>query len=105
MGAEVSSRISPQLRPELFQSRRDRTVLGHRRRRNDGPVQAVTGGTDAEPLVGLSHLARHLRELARRRGHLHLAEEPLGSGGLAGEADAEQSAHQAASAVAPDQPA
>ena len=68
-------------------------------------MQAVSGGADAEPLVGLANLVRHLGQLVRRRGHRHLAEEPLGLGGLAGEADTEQSAHEAASAVAADQPA
>jgi hypothetical protein len=41
----------------------------------------------------------------RRRilGHLHLAQQRLDPGGLAGEADAEQLAHRAAAAVAADQ--
>ena len=82
-----------------------RAILGHGGRGHDGAVQAVSGGADAESLVGLAHLVRHLCQLLRGRGHLHLAEEPLGGGGLAGETDAEQSAHQAASAVAADQPA
>ena len=39
----------------------------------------------------------------RIRGHLHLAQQRLDRGGLAGEADAEQLAHRAAAAVAADE--
>lgn len=53
--------------------------------------------------MGLADLGHHRRQLLQRHGHLHLAQQPLVLGGLAGEADAEQLAHRAAAAVAADQ--
>jgi hypothetical protein len=41
----------------------------------------------------------HRGHLLRRRGHLHLAQQYLDPGGLAGEGDAEQLAHGAVAAV------
>jgi hypothetical protein len=45
----------------------------------------------------------HGSDRLRRRGQLHLAQQPLGPGGLAGEADAEELAHRALAAVAADE--
>ena len=105
MDAEVGARVGPQLRPEFLQARRDRAVLGHCRRGHHGAVQAVSGRADPKPLVGPANPVRHLGQLVRGRGELHFAQEPLCLGGLTGETNIEQSAHQAASAVAAHQPA
>jgi hypothetical protein len=105
MDAEVGAGVGPQLRPELLQGGRDRAVLGHGGRRHHGAVQPVAGRADAEPPVGLADLVHHLSQLVRRRGHLHLAVDPFVGGRVSGEADAELPAHQAAPAVAADQPA
>jgi len=53
-------------------------------------------------MVG-ADFGRHGVQRLRRHGHLHLAQQPLDPGGLAGEADPEQLAHRAAAAVAADE--
>ena len=61
-------------------------------------------GPDAEPQLGLADLGRPRRPPSSGGvGHLHLAQQRLDPGGLAGEADAEQLAHRAAAAVAADE--
>jgi hypothetical protein len=105
MDAEVGAGVGPQLRPELLQGRRDRAVLGHCGRRHHGAEQPVPGRADAKPPVGLADLVHRRGQLVRRRCHLHLTVDPFVRGGVAGESDAELPAHQAASAVAADQPA
>ena len=60
-------------------------------------------GCGAEPQMGGADVGRPGGQLPRRHGHLHMAQQRLTLGGLAGEADAEQLTHGAAAAVATDE--
>ena len=93
----------PHLLLQLVQGRRDRAVLGHPVCGRDEAVHAVPEGHGAEPLLGLADFGYHGVQRLRRRGQLHLAQQRVDPGGLAGEADAEQLAHRAAAAVAADE--
>jgi hypothetical protein len=93
----------PHLLLQLVQGRWDRGVLGHPVGGRAEAVHPVPEGHGAEPLVGLVDLGDHRHQRLRRHGHLHLAQQPLDPGGLAGEADPEQLAHRAAAAVAADE--
>lgn len=103
MDSEVGAGECSQLSLELLERRGDRAVLGDALGGYDDPVQAVPGGTDAEPLVRPTDLVDHRVQFLRRSGHLHLTSKPLDLGRLAGEADAEQLADRAAAAVAADE--
>ena len=86
-----------------LEGRRDRAVLGHPVGGHDDAVHPIPEGHGAEPQLGLADLGHYGGQRLRRRGHLHLAQQRLDPGGLAGEADAEQLAHRAAAAVAADE--
>jgi hypothetical protein len=101
--AEVGAGDHPQLSLELLESRRGRAVVGHPLRRHDDAVHPVPDGPEAEPLLGLADVGHHGGHLLRRHCGLHLAQQRLDPGGLAGEADTEQLAHRAAATVAPDE--
>ncbi len=53
--------------------------------------------------MGLADFGCHGGQRRRLLGHLHSAQQRLDPGGLTGEADAEQLAHQAAATVAADE--
>ena len=102
--AEVGAGDRPQPPPELLQGRGDGAVLGDALGGHDDAVGAVGGGgPDAEPLLGLADPLDDGGDRGGVLGHLHLAEQRLDPGGLAGEPDAEQLADGAAAAVAADQ--
>lgn len=102
MHPEVGAGEGDELAPELVQGRRDRPVRAHLRGGDDDAVQPVAGRAGAESLVGLADLGDHGGDGLRCCGHLHLAQQALDPGGLAGEGDAELLAHRGAPAVAAD---
>jgi hypothetical protein len=83
--------------------RRDRAVLGHPVGGHDNAVHPVPEGYGAEPQLGPADFRDDGGNRRRILGHLHLAQQRLDPGGLAGEADAEQLAHRAAATVAADE--
>src|SRR5690606_37990773 len=101
--AEIRARVRPQLLLDLRQLRRHRAVGAHPRRGHHDAVQPVPGRPDPEPLVDLAHFGHHAGDRLRLLGRLHLAQQPLVPGRFPGEVDAEQLAHRAAPAVAPDE--
>ncbi|CAM5535940.1 hypothetical protein SMICM304S_02845 [Streptomyces microflavus] len=87
------------------EGRRGRTVLGHAVGGHDDavhPLVALADGGDAEPQLGPG-IVDDGGDRLRVLGHLHLTQQRLDLGGLAGEADAELLAHHAAATVAADE--
>ena len=101
--AEVGPGQRPQPLPELLQGRRGGTVPGHLPGGHDEAVNPVRVRCGAEAHPGRARPGRRGVQLLRRRGDLRLGQQPLGPGGLAGEADSEQLPHDAAAAVAADE--
>jgi hypothetical protein len=104
--AEVGARERPQLLLELVEGWLGRTVLGHAVGGHDDavhPLVPVPDEDDAEPQLGLADFRDDGGNRRRILGHLHVTQQRLDRGGLAGETDAEQLAHRTAAAVAPDE--
>ncbi len=102
MHAEVGACVGLQLSLDFVEGRRG-AVFGQPFGRHHDAIHALTERPQAETLFGRTHVGDHGGNLFRRYAHLHLAEQRLGSGGLAREPDADQLAHCAPAAVTPDQ--
>ena len=86
MRTEVGARRGPQLPLELFEGRLASTVLGHAVGGHHHAVDAVRVGGGAEPQLGPPYFGDHGGDPLRILRQLHLAQQRLDRGGLAGDA-------------------
>ena len=105
MSTEVGARVRDQPRSELFQRRRQRSVLAHAVGGDNGTEEVFAERADAEPAVLFPHFGRNRGDLLGRSRQANFSEQPLRLSGFARKLDAERLTNEAPPSVAGHKPA